>query len=92
MGDTMAYFSIALVGGCADCLRPSSGGAWEITETHCAVAHCGHRGHRERDDNAGLPHRGFWGESDMEQAVGCGIVYAVTLRSRSSVVGGEAGD
>jgi hypothetical protein len=72
MGDTMAYFSIALVAA--------------------AVAHCGHRGHRERDDNAGLPHRGFWGESDEEQAVGCGVVYAVTLRSRSSVVGGEAGD
>src|SRR3981189_115418 len=69
------------VGGssCADGLHPPSGNAWEISETHCAVAHCGHRGRRERsDDSAGLPHRGFGGKSDMEQTVGCGIVYALT--------------
>src|SRR6476469_9336295 len=65
--------------GCADHLHPPLGSAWEITETHGAVAHCGRRGHRERRDNStGLPHRGYRGQSDMEQAVGCGIVYAVT--------------
>src|SRR5882724_243168 len=66
-------------GGCADRLCPPSGSSWEISETHCTVDHYGCRGHRERrDDSAGLPHRGFRGQSDMEQTVGCGIVYAVT--------------
>src|SRR5258705_3700416 len=66
-------------GGCADRLRPPSGSAWEISETHCAVAHCGHRGHRECSDNsAGLPRRGFGGKSDLERTVGGGIAYALT--------------
>ena len=80
LGDTMAYFSIALVAAAALIafvhLREARG---KYSETRCAVAHCGRRGHRERrDDSAGLPHRGFRGQSDMEQAVGCGILYAVT--------------
>src|ERR1700752_4329549 len=70
-----------LVGGgaCAARLCPPSGSSSEISETYCAVAHYGRRGHRKRRDySAGLPHRGFRGQSDMEQTVGCGVVYAVT--------------
>ena len=79
LGDTMAYFSIALVAAAALIafvhLREARGN----TVKPVAVAHCGRRDHREhRDDSTGLPHRGFRGQSVMEQAVGCGILYALT--------------
>ena len=71
-------------GRCADRLRPPSGRTWEISETRCAVAHCGRRGRRERSDGgAGLPHRGFGGKSDMEQASQRGSVFDLGSRSSS---------